>query len=267
MATDLTIVIAVWDQHARLLPRCLQAIRNEPVAADLVLVDNASGLPLDIPRGARLITLTKRQSIGAARNAGLAQVNTPFVVFADADDETAPSSLNRGLALLHRQPRAPGVLGRSIVEEHQRCRRGRTPRTAFRLASQYAPSLAPLFWLFAFQCSITSTVLRTATVRDAGGFPDSSSDEDWHLAARLARRGPFICLDQPVRIYHRHPAAARNTKPHQPGRTQRQRICADCITDPHANAAHRLLASILRRPARSNRPTAPDGRGSALPPA
>jgi hypothetical protein len=37
------------------------------------------------------------------------------------------------------------VLGRSIVDEQGRYRRGRTPRTSFRLASPYAPGLAPLF--------------------------------------------------------------------------------------------------------------------------
>jgi len=261
MATDLTIVIAVWDEHTHLLPRCLQAIRHEHVAADLVLVDNASSSPFDRPADAQCITLTERRSIGAARNAGLTEVDTPFVVFADADDEIASGSLSRSLALLKRKPGAPGVLGRSIVEEHQRCRRGRTPHTAFRLASQYAPSLAPFFWLFAFQCSITSTVLRTATVRDAGGFPDSSSDEDWQLAARLARRGHFICLDEPVRIYHRHPAAARTTSAGQSGRTRRRRIYDDCITDPRARATDRLLASVLGRCAKASlrTPHSPQG--------
>jgi len=261
MAADLTIIIAVWDEHTRLLPRCLQAIHNEPVAANLALVDNASSLPFDRPSDARRINLTERRSIGEARNAGLAQVNTPFVVFADADDEIASGSLSRSLALLQREPRAPGVLGRSIVQEHGHRRRGHTPHTAFRLASNYAPGLARLLWLFAFQCSITSTVLRTASVRDAGGFPDTSTGEDWQLAARLARRGPFICLDDPVRIYHRHPAAARNTNPHASGRAQRQRICADCIIDPRARAADRLLASILRLPRPVNRATSESPQG------
>jgi cellulose synthase/poly-beta-1,6-N-acetylglucosamine synthase-like glycosyltransferase len=251
MAPDLTIVIPVWDQHTRLLPRCLQAIRTEPVTANLVLVDNASNLPFKTPPDARRITLTERVSIGAARNAGLEHVNTPFVVFADADDEIALGSLARSLALLERQPDAPGVLGRSIVEEHGRHRRGITPHTAFRLASHHTPSLAPLFWLIAFQCSITSTVLRTASVRDAGGFPDTNIAEDWQLAAHLSRRGRFICLDEPVRIYHRHPAAARNTNPHQPIRTLQQDVWSDCLRDPRANSTHRLLASILRLSARS----------------
>jgi hypothetical protein len=126
-------------------------------------------------------------------------------VFADADDEIAPGSLARSLSLLECRPDAPGVLGRSIVEEHGHRRRGVTPHPAFRLASRHPPRLAPLLWLIAFQCSITSTVLRTATVLDADAFPDTNIAEDWHLAARRARRGPFICLNEPVRIYHRHP--------------------------------------------------------------
>jgi mycofactocin glycosyltransferase len=257
MASGLTIVIPVWDEHTRLLPRCLQAIRNEPIDADLILVDNASNLPFEIQPRTRRVTLTQRQSIGAARNAGLAHVKTPFVMFADADDEIAPGSLAHSLALLECQSDAPGVLGRSIVEEHGRRRRGVTPRPAFRLASRHTPRLAPLFWLIAFQCSITSTVLRTATVRDAGAFPDTDVAEDWRLAARLARRGPFICLDEAVRIYHRHPAAARNAFPHQSGRAVQADVCSDCLSDPRATGPQRLFAATLHRAGRPNA-TRPD---------
>jgi mycofactocin glycosyltransferase len=246
MAADLTIVIPVWDEHTRLLPRCLKAIRTEQVAAERIIVDNASDLPVDVPDIACRLVLPERLSIGSARNAGLAAVTTPYVMFADADDEVARGSLARGLELLRREPRAPGVIGRSIVDEHgQYRRRGRTPRTTFRLASRYLPSVAPLFWLAAFQCSITTTVLRTASVRDAGGFPGTDIAEDWHLAARLARRGPLICLDEPVRIYHRHTNAARNITPHQSTATLRATICTDCLTDPTASPTQRLVASAL----------------------
>jgi cellulose synthase/poly-beta-1,6-N-acetylglucosamine synthase-like glycosyltransferase len=245
MPVELTVVIPVWDQHTHLLPRCLQAIHREPIAIDLVLVNNASSLPLHVPPAAREITLANRHTIGAARNAALAHITTPFVVFADADDEIAPGSLTRGLSLLASRPEAAGVVGRSIVDEHGRYRRGRTPRTPYRLASRWTPALAPLFWLTAFQCSITSTVLRTDSVRDAGGFADTDIGEDWQLAARLARRGHLICLDEPVRIYHRHSNAARNARSQQPKREIRRSICADCIRDPHAPRLQRVLASVL----------------------
>lgn len=247
MATDLTIVLPVWDQHTQFLPRCLRAIHNEPVSTELLLVDNASAIPLDeYLAGAHQITLADRCTIGAARNAGLAHVTTPFVVFADADDEIMPGSLRRSLTLLQHDATAAGVVGRSLVHEHDHYRRGRTPRTTYQLASRHIPSLVPFFWLAAFQCSITSTILRTASVRDASGFADADIAEDWQLAARLTRRGHFICLDQPIRIYHRHDAAARIINPHQPTTAQRHTICNDCIHDPRATAAQRLVASLLR---------------------
>jgi cellulose synthase/poly-beta-1,6-N-acetylglucosamine synthase-like glycosyltransferase len=246
-APELTIVIPVWDDHTRLLPRCLSAIDHQLVRTHIIIVDNASRLPVDSPTTAHLVALRTRHSIGAARNAGLADVTTPYVVFADADDEITPGSLVRSLDILHSRPTAAGVIGRSIVDEDGRYRRrGRTPRATFRLASRYAPGLASLFWLTAFQCSITSTVLRTATVRDAGGFPDTDIAEDWQLAARLARRGPLICLDDAVRIYHRHPQAARNTTPRHDVQALRSAICSDCITDPQASAVDRLFAHAVR---------------------
>jgi cellulose synthase/poly-beta-1,6-N-acetylglucosamine synthase-like glycosyltransferase len=247
MVPELTIVIPVWDDHTRLLPRCLSAIGDQLATAHIIIIDNASRLPVDSPTAAQLIALRTRRSIGAARNAGLAGVTTPYVVFADADDEITPGSLVRSLDILHRRPTAAGVIGRSIVDEDGRYRRrGRTPRTAFCLASRSAPRLAPLFWLTAFQCSITSTVLRTTAVRDAGGFADTDIGEDWQLAARLARRGPLICLDDPVRVYHRHANAARNTAPKQDIQTLRRTICSDCITDPRASTAQRLFALAVR---------------------
>ncbi len=88
--------------------------------------------------------------------------------------------------------------------------------------------------------------------RDAGAFPDTNIAEDRHLAARLARRGPFICLDEPVRVHHRHPAAARNAFFHQGGRTAPADVCRDCLSDTTATATQRLLAAILRRAGRRN---------------
>jgi cellulose synthase/poly-beta-1,6-N-acetylglucosamine synthase-like glycosyltransferase len=247
MTADLTIVIPIWDHHVQFLPRCLQAIHDEAIPVELVVIDNASTVQLrERPTDAQHITLAKRHSIGGARNAGLAHVNTPFVLFADADDQIAPGSLVRSLALLRRHPGAAGVLGRSLVEEHGHYRRGIRPSVSFRLACRITPWLASLFWLTGYQCSITSTLLRTDTVRRAGGFADDNIAEDWQLAARMSRRGHFICLDEPVRIYHRHNHAARNTAPHPPPNALRRTICDDCLTDPRATPAQRLVASALR---------------------
>jgi hypothetical protein len=231
MAADVTIVIPVWDQHTQLLPRCLNAIRNEQVAAEIIIVDNASDVPVDVRCTERWICLRqhpirrvrRRRRRGGAWLAGSRRGATP------------PRPPHRGRHRAQHRRRA-----RPVPQTRTHPPHGVPSR------SQYLPSLAPLFWLAAFQCSITSTVLRAASVRDAGGFPDTDIAENWQLATRLARRGPLICLNEPVRIHHRHPNAARNTTAHQDATTLRATIRADCTTDPVASLVQRLVASALR---------------------
>jgi hypothetical protein len=167
-------------------------------------------------------------------------------VFADADDEIAPSSVTRILALLQGHHDAPGELGRTIVDEHGHDRRGRNPSTAFHspLATHRRPHR--LFWLTAFQGFIASTALRTNTVRDAGGSPTTTPQKTGNSPSD-ARRRPFICIDEAVRIYHRHRHATRIAHHQPPTTTLGHTICSDCITDPRVTPTHRLIASALRR--------------------
>ena len=87
----MTVVVPVWDDYAELVRRCLLAVEQESVRAAVVVVDNASENAVEVPPTARRVTLTTRATVGAARNAGLVAVDTPYVVFADADDEIAPT--------------------------------------------------------------------------------------------------------------------------------------------------------------------------------
>lgn len=242
-----SFVIPVWDRHVELLSRCLQAINRETLSAPVIIVDNASCVPVASTHRGRVVRLPNRQTVGAARNAGLAQVVTPFVVFADADDELFRGSLQRATALLTSNPDSCGVVGRRLVEECGHHRLGTTPSRLFLRTSRHAPRLAALLWLAAFQAYITNTLLRTSHVREAGGFPDDNFAEDWHLAARLARRGQLLAIDDPVSIYHRHPAAIRNSIRPTDHAAARQRICDDCRHDLAATALERCAAATIQQ--------------------
>jgi glycosyltransferase involved in cell wall biosynthesis len=241
-----TVVVPVWDDYAELVRRCLLAVEQQSVRAAVVVVDNASENAVEVPPTARRVTLTTRATVGAARNAGLVAVDTPYVVFADADDEIAPSSLSRSLDLLERRPEAVGVIGRSLVDDGRpSVYRGIRPTRRYLYATRFSPCLVPLLWLTGYQGSITSTVLRTEIVRDAGGFPDANIGEDWHLAARLARRGAFVCVDDPVRTYHRHERALRSREPRKRIADQRRAICADCRADRASTWLQRWVAAAM----------------------
>jgi cellulose synthase/poly-beta-1,6-N-acetylglucosamine synthase-like glycosyltransferase len=217
------------------------------VPYELIIVDNASEIPIDLTTNARHIRLDTRHTTGGARNAALEHVATEYVVFADADDEVAPDSLRKSLNDLTRHRRAAGVIGRSVVYEHGRpVRIGKRPKPAVYAIGRAVPGSDLALWLTGFRGSITSTVLRTQAVRTAGGFGDLDHGEDWILAARIARRRPFRWTTRTVRHYHRHPDASSYRDNRIRGRQVHRVVLADT-----AHALHAALRCSLKPRARA----------------
>jgi glycosyltransferase involved in cell wall biosynthesis len=101
-AREVSVVIPVWDDYARRLPSALASLGDQGMALTIIVVDNASTTPVPDAPQATTLRLERRVSVGAARNAGLAAVDTPFVCFLDADDELLPGALVRLRASLGR---------------------------------------------------------------------------------------------------------------------------------------------------------------------
>ena len=71
---DVSIVIPVATYHKDLAARALASVQVQTAPCIPIVIQDTEG------RGA-----------GWARNQGLAQVQTPYVVFLDADDEITPT--------------------------------------------------------------------------------------------------------------------------------------------------------------------------------
>lgn len=114
--------------------------------------------------------------LSAARNHGVALLDTELLAFVDADDLWPVDGLAPRLAVLERRPEVDGVYGRvdqficpSVPEER---------RVRLRFATSDRPS--PM---------ITAMLLRRARFLDAGPFrPEVGNGEnlDWQLRARAA---------------------------------------------------------------------------------
>jgi glycosyltransferase involved in cell wall biosynthesis len=189
-APDISVVIPVWDDYARWLPSALASLRDQDVVLTVIVVDNASRTGLGAAPGATVLRLERRVSVGAARNAGLAAVSTPFVCFLDADDELLPGALARMRARLAARPSAVvAVAGcEAWIEDTGESVRWGWPRPlAYRLSGHRR--------LFAILTALrnayptTGALMRTAAMRAAGGFADADHEEDWLPAVALAARG------------------------------------------------------------------------------
>jgi glycosyltransferase involved in cell wall biosynthesis len=199
-AAEITVVIPVWDSpYVSCLSEAVESVHRQEIPVDLIVVDNASEVALPSLPGARVLRARRRLSAGAARNFGLEQVETPFVLFLDADDRILDGTLIYLRQALGRDPALAASV--TAIIEAETGRRHPNPR-------RFVPALARLRRSFALCEAIWNlypaqgcTMFRTEWVRRAGGYGDSSGGEDWVLAASQAFRGGICFSDRPGRVY------------------------------------------------------------------
>jgi hypothetical protein len=150
---SVTFVVPAAPYHDALLERAVASVEAQTVPVALVVIRD-----------------TERRGAGWARNQGIAQVRTPFLVFLDADDEVLPQYAERTLAAY--QPRR-FVYTDWIDADGSRVQASDCP------------------WTANTRNTITSLLL-TEDVRRAGGFDESLAGmEDTHLFLKLLSAG--IC--------------------------------------------------------------------------
>lgn len=259
-----TVVIPVWDRYVG--PRLIEAvdsIRSQERAVHLLVVDNASSVPLPDFPDARVVRSPRRVSLGAARNVGLAEVGSANVIFWDADDVMEPGTI----AFLEDQLAGdPALLafGAAIIEEPSGLRH-RWPRRWIGRVVAHPRLFAVIDCVWSMFPTTGATVMRTDAVRACGGYADADSGEDWSLGSSLLFRGRVGWSERPGRRYLQHEASQWDSyggAAHQfvNAAAVRRRLAADPgiprgvrammplvgLAQAAAIGAH-VLASLLRR--------------------
>ena len=191
-----TVVIPVWDSYCEQLADCVaSASDQEGVDVRVVVVDNASELPLPRLDGrVSVVRSEARLGVGAARNLGLAAVETDYVAFLDADDVLLPDALAFLTRVLEEDEQGVTSGGRFVSwnpETDERLVVRRAPKPVVLAVSRFQRpfALANLVWN---TFPVVGCVHRTSAVRDAGGFGGGSVGEDWILGAMLCFRGRVV---------------------------------------------------------------------------
>jgi glycosyltransferase involved in cell wall biosynthesis len=201
-APEIAVVIPVWDDYVAWLPRALASVRSQDIALEIVVVDNASRTPISESAGAVTVRLARRATVGAARNVGLAAVSAPLVCFLDADDELLPGTLRHMRGRLAARPSCVASVAASLawIEGTGDSVEWRWPRPlAYRLCRHRR--LFALATALRNAYPMTAALIRTAALRDAGGFADADHEEDWLPAVTLAARGEVDLDARPGRRY------------------------------------------------------------------
>jgi len=198
--TAITVVIPVWDAYVPCLPRAAGSLARQGTGVRLVVVDNASSVPVPALPRATTLRLERRVSVGAARNAGLAAVDTPLVCFLDADDELLPGTLGRLRTRMTALPSCVAAVPacEAWAESTGELLRWAWPRPlAYRLCRHRRVLTLATALRNAFPT--TGAVIDAAALRAAGGFADCDHEEDWLPGIALAARGRIDLDPRPGR--------------------------------------------------------------------
>lgn len=196
---EVSVVIPVWGGVYRAaLPRAIQSVRDAGGEARVLVVSRASEPALDLPEGVGEIRMDGALSVGAARNAGLAAVATPYVVFLDADDALEQGALPALRAALEQRPDAVAA----VAQVRDRASGDLVAPRSFVVRLERRPvllALANVAWsLLPMQ---GCTMVRADAATKAGGYADSDGGEDWALGVSLTLAGPVLILELPALRY------------------------------------------------------------------
>ena len=199
--TTVGVVITTYN-HARFLGEALESVFAQTRRPDVVLVlddgstDDPAAVTARFP-GVRLIRQENR-GLAAARNAGLAALDTSFVVFLDADDRLGPAALESGLACFARAPESGLVYGGHRYIDVQ----GQQIGERFEPPGDH-PYLQLLLGNF---IAMHGTVMyRRDRLLASGGFDERLRRcEDYDLYLRMARQFPVTGYPDLVADYRLH---------------------------------------------------------------
>jgi hypothetical protein len=216
-----------------------------------VLVDNASTVPLgELPR-ARASSHSPSATVSAPRATSASRMSArPTSHSATADDETRPARSPAASRYYNASPPRPpsSAAASSTGTDATDADATRTPHF-----------VSPHATLQASQRCSGSRVSRLHHVRHA---THRRRTRRWRLRRHRPLKTGNSPADSPAAdpSLHRRPRAQLPPPP-QPSTRRPQTItpqdaanhiiCSDCITDPHAPAAHRLIASVLRQPGKA----------------
>ena len=202
---DATVLVPVRDR-AQALARCLNALRStHPV----VVVDDGSDDPAAVARvcadhGARLVRRDHNGGPAAARNSGLAEITSEFVLLLDSDC-VPPPDLMDALGRHMIDPAVGAVAGRTVAQHGPESAAARYGTVASCLDLGDRPARVSRGGRIGY-VPTTNLLVRRAAMSAIGGFDEALRyGEDVDLVWRLDAAGWRVRYDPAVTVAHAEP--------------------------------------------------------------
>jgi len=198
---QVSVVLTTKDRPAGLQRALASALAQHDVPVEVVVVDDGSQPPAQVPADPRVRVIRHEQARGAcaARNAGLAVADGRWVTFLDDDDELTAGSLARALDVLEHSGRTDLAVLSTVttVDDASGARSEHVPHDAAKGADWLAVPR------FDGTHAHNSLVAPTEVLRRLGGFdPALSSWEHDELFLRLLLEVELRAIPTPGYLMH-----------------------------------------------------------------
>jgi glycosyltransferase involved in cell wall biosynthesis len=206
------VVIAAYNAE-RFIRETLESVFTQTLQDfEIIVVDDGSTdgtqdvlSSIDDPR--LTVIRQKNQGVSAARNAGLAVAQAPYIFFLDADDLLTSHALSRMVSTLDDNPDRVASFGHhiKIAEDGSDLSMGSYIRW------KLVPADDTLRQLIAKNFICGAICVRTEAARAAGGFDHTLRlGEDWEFWCRLALLGDFAAMPDDIVLMYRQRFTSAN---------------------------------------------------------
>jgi GT2 family glycosyltransferase len=205
----IAVVILTYNRAAE-LQHTLERMLSAAHVPRIVVVDNASSdgtAQMVRARFPQVSLFSLPANIGAAaRNAGAAAVDTPYIAFSDDDTWWADGSLSRAAALMESHPDVAVLCARVLVGKEEREDPTCTAMAASPLPAEGLPGPALLGFLAG------ASVIRRSAFLEAGGYEPRFfiGGEEGLLALDLVAWGWRLAYVPELTVHH-HPSSLRDS--------------------------------------------------------
>lgn len=200
----LSVIITTFNRR-KLLPKAIESVKNSGIAADIIVVDDASSdgteefcRTLD---GIEYIRQDQNRGTAAARNAGIQASNTPLIAFLDDDDWRLPGTFQAQLDLLEQNENCGLVYGKVLYADQNHELNGDSN------TSHPAPQGDVLLQLLHGNfITLSTVVLKKECIVNTGMFDTSRKMlglEDWDMWLRMSTRYQVRAVHEPVAVYRK----------------------------------------------------------------
>lgn len=203
MPSRVSVVIPTY-QAARFVGDAIESVLSQTLPPDEVIVvdDGSTDSTQDVLAafGPRLRVIRQPNSgVAAARNRGAADATSDHLAFLDADDTWLPGKLARQVERLVTRPEIVASFTETLFVDE---RDGTERHVRYRNDGDMVRTL------LLEGCVIgnnSSVLVRRSVFDDVGGYDVATSQSaDWDLWLRLAERGPFDLVREPLVRYRVH---------------------------------------------------------------